>query len=59
METVTIEKMKSTNKYMDLIARIDNPHKVITDGRPIEVYCEDEVHNHSTTYFWIFNQENL
>ena len=54
-EQIKIESFKSKHPCVDLVARIETPHKKLND-RPIEVYCEDIIIDGRKTWFWLFNQ---
>lgn len=57
MRDYTLDEYLSRNKNASLIARIETPHKVLKDARPIEVYVDvvEKSDHSSKTYISLFN----
>lgn len=52
-----VNDFKEKHVGMYLVEKIDKPHPVLEDNRPIEVYCDDIIMDGHKTWFWLFNDD--
>lgn len=60
MDRYTLDMMKKHNPEASLVYRIEAPHAVLKDSRPIEVYVDvDKSYYGVKTFFMLFNQNEF